>query len=888
MLDRNIIRVSSSPWLAPAVYVPKKSGEIRICIDYRGLNKQTVKDAYPLPLPDEVQNRLSGSKVFSKLDLHSGYWQLPVKEEDCIKTAFCPGPGVGLYVFCRMPFGVTGGPSSFQRLMDKVLHGLPFAISYIDDVLVHLPDMKCHLQHLQQVFERLANAGQTLRGSKYQLGLDKVHYLGHVFSESGMSPDKEKIAVIKDWPIPKTVTEIRQFLGLASYYHRYIQQFADITTPLHYLTEKTATFVWTEECQKGFQRLKDLLSQAPVLCYPSLTKDFELQTDASAVGLGVVLEQDGHVVAYASRSLTHAERQYSVIERECLAVLYAVKQFRHYLLGRAFVLHTDHQPLQWLSAQKMEGRLCRWALALQEFDFTIKYRRGSSNANADALSRVPTIPSTCAGTVTVPELTLEDVAQEQGNNEVLNEVRRLVSSGLSNQPRHWNQHPIRKFSRIRSQLCVVDGVLCRKYTPGPLEKEKIVPIVPLSLQPTALKANHDIISSGHQGVEKTLQRLKHTAYWIGMAKDTALYCRSCMVCQRSKLPMPTPVPMTNVPIGHPWQMLAVDVLQVPVSSRGNCYLLVLQDYFTKWAEAIPMPNQTAECIAGILIDLFSRFGIPEILHSDQGANFESTMIRRVCAAFGVLKSRTTAYHPQGDGMVERFNRTLLQLLRCYTEQNDVDWEGNLPLVLYAYRTASNASTGFSPFVLMMGRDPVLPSLPSMTNSSAEDPTSYDSNLRVKMAELRDMVESHIVQEAKRQKEHYDTRTQSREFWEGDAVWLQNPTAGKLDPKWEGGWVVKKVHSPVTLQIEHRKSLRSRVVHINRIRRCILREKESTLSRDVEWEPASIEHFSVPADSTPQPEIVPEVPPAVLPPIDLEGQEAPPTLDQEQRRYPQCV
>ncbi|KAL5502479.1 hypothetical protein EMCRGX_G009263 [Ephydatia muelleri] len=204
-----------------------------------------------------------------------------------------------------------------------------------------------------------------------------------------------------------------------------------------------------------------------------------------------------------------------------------------------------------------QARPTFWILAIAmvlEFDFTIKYRRGSSNANADALSRVPTIPSTCAGIVTVPEVnTLEDVVQEQGKDEVLNE-----------------------------------------------------------LQPTALKANHDIISSGHQGVEKNLQRLKRTAYWIGIAKDTELYCRSCMVCQRSKLPMPTPVPMTNIPIGHPWQMLAVDVLQVPVSSRGNCYLLVLQDYFTKWAEAIPMPNQTAECIVGILIDLFSRFGIPGI------------------------------------------------------------------------------------------------------------------------------------------------------------------------------------------------------------------------------------------------------------------------------------
>ena len=177
---------------------------------------------------------------------------------------------------------------------------------------------------------------------------------------------------------------------------------------------------------------------------------------------------------------------------------------------------------------------------------------------------------------------------------------------------------------------------------------------------------------------------------------------------------------------------------MPVSNRGNCCFLILQDYFTNWAEAIPMPNQTAECIPGILIDLFSWFGIPEILHSDQGANFESTMIRRA-AAFGITKSRTTSFHSQGNGMVERFNRTLLQLLRCYTEENDLDWEGNIPLVLYAYRTACNASTGFCPFVLMMGRDPVQQSLPSMTNSSAQDPTSYNNNLRVNMTELRDMV-----------------------------------------------------------------------------------------------------------------------------------------------------
>ena len=355
MLKQGIIQESSSPWMAPAVFVPKKSGEIRLCIDYRELNKKTTKDAYPLPLPDEVQDQLAGSTTFSTLDLQCGYWQMPVSPDDRAKTAFCPGPGMGLFEFTRMPFGLTGAPISFQRLMDKLFRDLPYVTTYIDDVLVHSSSEELHMQHLREVFRRLQAAGLTLRGRKCHIGRTEVPYLGHVFSATGMAPDQEKIRAIREWPVPNSVMEVRRFLGLASYYRRYICQFSYIAAPLHSLTQKHVEFVWTPNCQTAFTTLKEKLMQAPILVYPRFDSDappFILQTDASSVGVGAVLEQDGKVVGYASRALTKAECQYSVIQRECLAAVYGMKQFRHYLLGRRFKLVTDHAPLQWLSAQR--------------------------------------------------------------------------------------------------------------------------------------------------------------------------------------------------------------------------------------------------------------------------------------------------------------------------------------------------------------------------------------------------------------------------------------------------------------------------------------------------------------------------------------------------------
>ena len=438
--------------------------------------------------------------------------------------------------------------------------------------------------------------------------------------------------------------------------------------------QKGATFNWNTDCKNAFINLKTRLCTSPILSYPqfdSNADDFSLYTDASSVGVGAVLEQSGKVIAYASRSLTKAERQYSTIQKECLAIVYATKQFRHYLLGHHFNLFTDHAPLQWLSAQRMEGLLCRWALCLQEYDFSIMYRKGTQNQNADALSRLDTKESEShptATTVLQPSPFLAQLREAQMKDEHMRQLHSsLATVQTTLKGRHWRRYPLQRYRQIFHQLLLVNDIVYRKYSPGPTSDTVTVPVIPKALHQQILQQNHDIPSSGHLGVDKTLSRLQNEAYWAGMSVDVEKYCRECVVCQRCKLSSPQKAPLSSVPIGKPWEMVAVDVLQVPISYQINHYLLVVQDYFTKWVEAIPMPDQTAVRITNELVKLFSMFGLPQIVHSDQGKNFESTVLKQTLEAFGISKSRTTAYHPQGDGMVERFNRSLLQLLRSFVQ-----------------------------------------------------------------------------------------------------------------------------------------------------------------------------------------------------------------------------
>ena len=351
MLERDIIEASCSPWASPIVLAKKTDGSTRFCLDYRKLNAVTIKDSYPLPRIDDTLDALVGSQWFSTLDLSSGYWQVEVSEDDKPKTAFTTGTG-GLYQFKVMPFGLCNAPATFERLMEQVLSGLSWEILliYLDDVIVYAKTWEEELERLRRVFSRLREAKLKLNPKKCHLFKSRVNYLGHVVSREGVSTDPDKIAAIKDWPVPSNTKDLRSFLGLCSYYRRYVKGFADVAKPLYRLQEKETDYVWTEACDRSFQLLKGHLTASPILAFPNADESFILDTDASNTGVGAVLSQqtDGceRVVAYYSRTLTKTERNYCVTRRELLAVILAIRNFRHYLLGKSFRVRTDHGALQ--------------------------------------------------------------------------------------------------------------------------------------------------------------------------------------------------------------------------------------------------------------------------------------------------------------------------------------------------------------------------------------------------------------------------------------------------------------------------------------------------------------------------------------------------------------
>ena len=670
MQAKDVIQPSRSPWASPVVLVQKKDGSTCFCINYRKLNSVTRKDVYPIPRIDDTLDTLAGSQWFSTLDMVSGYWQVEVGVEDREKTAFCTLNG--LFEFKVMPFGLCNGPATFQRLMDLVLAGLQMShcLVYVDDVIVMGRSFQEHLHNLRQVFERLREAGLTLKPSKCAFFQTEVFYLGHIISRKGVSTDPAKIDKVVRWPTPKSAKDAQQFLGLAGYYRRFVRDFATIAKPLHRLTEKTTQFEWTTECHEAFQTLCQRLCSAPILAFPNFSKPFILDTDASNTGLGGVLSQldetgNEHVIAYASRTLSKAERRYCVTRRELLAVVTFTQHFRPYLLGRQFTLRTDHGSLTWLqSFKEPEGQLARWLEKLQEYQFTIVHRQGRKHTNADALSRLPctqcgreshqVAESLLDVSCVVPpssHLGGDDGSQGNSHPQNLREAQlgdpgvafvlraKENASKPSSDLMKSQSLETRKLLQQWDQLEVKDGLLARKFE----QEGKGVThqwIVPQGLRKEILHQLHGGPTGAHFGEAKTLGKLRERFYWPGHAEDVRKWCSACEMCGQRKHPTPrNRAPLVGVHTGYPMQRVATDILgPLPESLGGNSYILVVADYFTRWVEAFPIPNQEATTVARKLVnEVFCRYSPPEQLHSDQGRQFESLLVAEVCQLLGIQK-----------------------------------------------------------------------------------------------------------------------------------------------------------------------------------------------------------------------------------------------------------
>ena len=878
MLERGVIQPSTSPWASPIVLVTKKDGTTRFCVDYRALNEVSIKDAYPLPRIDDSLDALNGGRYFNTMHLMSGFWQIEMAPEDQEKTAF--STSLGLYEFKVMPFGLVNAPATFERLMETVLRGLQWeeCLIYMDDIIVAGNSISQCLECLEHVFQRLMEAGLKLKPTKCSFFQKMVQFLGHLVSENGIETDPEKIAVVRNWPVPVTTKQVRSFLGLCSYYRRFINKFADIARPLHKLTEKTTIFEWTVSCQQAFDLLKQMLTSAPILSYPQQQGQLILDTDASQEAVGAVLSQvqDNleRVLGYFSKSLSKTERDYCVTRKELLAVVMALKHFHPYLYGRKVILRTDNSAVSWMRSLKApSGQTARWLERVAEYNLEVTHRAGKSHGNADALSRLPC--SSCKH----QQCLNQEVIREEGDNMGVEDMQIRVTtrqqagqcaptdeSFFPNQGwlQGWEVEKIRQsqledsvigpflldkedglskpawadisercadYKALWSQwdrLEVRGSLLFRKCEGGKTNSPRWQLLVPKGRWKEVFKHLHDHRTGGHLGVAKTLEKIQMAFYWPRMHSVVENFCRMCDSCAARKPTLQHQrAPLKQYIVGCPLERVAIDILgPLPKTKRGNTYVIVVGDYFTKWTEAFAIPDQEAATVARVLVEEFiCRFGVPRQLHSDKDSNFESQLFQQTCKLLEIDKTRTSSRRPQSDGMVERFNRTLESMLSMYVEKKPSTWDEHLPYVMLAYRSSIHGSTGFSPNMMMLGREVELPlqAVVPRPEDDKEDICEYVQGVQEKLEEAHVAARVHLKKAAQHQKRNYDHRaTNVRKFNPGQAVWYHNLTlkmgrCKKFNHPWKGPYTVTQAIDDVTYKIQEKPQSKGIVCHVDKLK-----------------------------------------------------------------------
>ena len=734
--------VQFSDWAAPIVPVIKKDGSVRICGDYKvTVNQVSKNDTYPLPRIEDIFASLSGGTSFSKLDLAHAYQQITLDEES--RKYVTVNTHKGLYRYNRLPFGVTSAPSIFQRTMENILQGLPHVSVYIDDILITGKTDEEHLQNLDGVLKRFEEAGVRLRRDKCRFMLPSVEYLGHKISEKGLQPTDNKVLAIKEAPTPKDVSQLKSFLGLVNYYGKFLNNLSSTLSPLYRLLQAKTKWSWGSEQEESFRKVKSMLTSDCLLIHYDPDKELLLACDASPYGVGAVLShklEDGQEkpIAFASRSLAPAERKYSQLEKEGLAVVFGVKRFHQYIFGRHFTIHSDHKPLQHLFKESStiptmaSARIQRWSLTLGAYDYSITYKEGKYHANADSLSRLP-LPKAPVN-IPVPEETIllmdalkfspvnaNQIKLWTDRDPLLAKVRHLVLHGWQ----EMDDPMMQPYQQRQNELSTHDGCI--------LWGNRV--IIPTAGRQRVIDELHE----GHPGVSRMKSLARGFVWWPRIDKDLEEKVKQCSTCQEHRHhPPPAPLHPWEWP-KHPWVRLHADYVG---PFMGKMFLVVI-DAYSKWIEVKTVSSATSTVTTNQLRSIFATHGLPEILVTDNGTTFTSAEFQEFAKNNGIRHVKTAPYHPSSNGLAERAVQTLKSSLK---KHSNVDLETQVARFLFRYRITPHSTTGVAPAELLLGRLPrshldlLKPSLASKVHTKqANQKTGHDSNAKQRCIAVGDAV-----------------------------------------------------------------------------------------------------------------------------------------------------
>ena len=835
LLEAGILVPSMSEFSSPVLLVKKACGQYRLAVDFRKLNKQLVKDAYPIPHIAEAVDSLSGSKYFSTLDLTSGFFQQKIWPPDQHKTAITTHKG--LFEFTRSPFGLSSSPNNFQRMMHIIFGNLSDLgiLVYLDDIIVSSCDTESHLVKLREVFNLLRQHNLKLKPSKCHFLKKKIQYLGFEISSGQSAPINKNIEVIKNFAVPNSRKSLRSFLGAANFYRKYLPNFSKRTKTLTDLTKEKLKFKWNEQAQREFEDIKNALVSKPCLALPDFNKTFLLYTDASGGALGAVLAQLNEnnfpqPVAFASRKLKDAESRYSATERELLALVWATSHFKCYLANKHFKIYTDHAALTYvLKIKDATSRMAKWICLLSDFDFETKFIAGKCNGVADFLSRHIEYPleenhacytlgqEECNSFIPMDQL-LADIRNHQKTDKKCIDIAKKIEDGLTISPSYL------KFFFDNDILVCTDS----RDRPSLNQVQKLV--VPKAMVPEVFRLTHDLETSCHQGYKKTIGRIRSYFYWPGMTSHVRNLVASCRSCQEKRAHMKNQLaPLQRIPIAEqPMRRIHVDIQgPLPVTFSGNRYIISYIDAFSKWIEAYPLQSTTSDIIADTLADFISRHGIPSVLITDQGSNFMSEPITKLYKRLGIKHIFTTPYHPEGNGASEKSHDTLLNALSHIVHSNQTDWDTKLKFALLSMRTSLHSATQFTPSSVIYGRDLNLPySLFTQTQvkNYCDEPT-YCETLIPLLQNMYSEVRENLRIAAERQECFRAKTARVKDIEVGDRVYLFTPAVGthktkKLAKLNTGPYVVMKKINQVNYKIalEQDKG-KEKIVHVNRLTKC---------------------------------------------------------------------